>query len=583
MRKIISTILGMVLLPALISAQTIVKVQSDAPPSEGNLNNAVQAAITAGTLNNTIFELEPYGYYVLTGTIGVPAGMTLTITAPEPGTTQATAPPQVVWSGTGGLNRDYQFEVFGNINFKNFWIRAATTVGDQVGTTIVIQDDPLAVNGQKVTMENMILDYYPCPPLAGGTITVQSQRFIGDFKKVYFKNCVDPHLRYYGRAVSFPFNTTGLHTLKVEFENCTFANMGYVLMQEGGEYSDDVRFNHCTFLNVVMFPLQSGWWWKLAVTNSLFINCFMFGNNPAQTGTGDPNGGTMRIDSVARFGFTVPFTDQDRRILFANNAYYLEPWLVDWMANNDYSKQLKRERRDDEIPVPQPMLSPGTLNFFEGVGPDGKKLFPGIKKANLYDGVNPGFVKPLTDEALVKEFMWRKWFDNSDVNWACNPNNDFLGLWPLDENMSYTNQTFKTGGINGFPLGDLRWWPTEYNQWKTQRQTEYDFITNWRDQLVTSVNEISENEIPTDYVLSQNYPNPFNPTTKIEYSIPVAGNVTLKVFNTLGQEVATLFDGFLNAGKYVADFDGSKLASGVYLYKLQSNGVSISKKLVLMK
>ncbi len=114
-------------------------------------------------------------------------------------------------------------------------------------------------------------------------------------------------------------------------------------------------------------------------------------------------------------------------------------------------------------------------------------------------------------------------------------------------------------------------------------KTEYDFITNWRDQLVTSVNEISENEIPTDYVLSQNYPNPFNPTTKIEYSIPVAGNVSLKIYNTLGQEVATLFNGFQNAGKYVADFDGSKLASGVYLYKLQSNGVSISKKLVLMK
>ncbi|NMB83215.1 MAG: hypothetical protein GYA14_15510, partial [Ignavibacteria bacterium] len=115
MRKTILTILGTVLLPFLIHGQTVVKVASDNPPSEGNLNKAVTAAITAGTLNNTVFELEPYGYYVLTGTIGVPAGMTLTITAPAPGTTQATAPPQVVWSGTGGLNRDYQFEVFGNI------------------------------------------------------------------------------------------------------------------------------------------------------------------------------------------------------------------------------------------------------------------------------------------------------------------------------------------------------------------------------------------------------------------------------------------------------------------------------------
>jgi hypothetical protein len=83
--------------------------------------------------------------------------------------------------------------------------------------------------------------------------------------------------------------------------------------------------------------------------------------------------------------------------------------------------------------------------------------------------------------------------------------------------------------------------------------------------------------------LNQNYPNPFNPVTQIAYSVPVTGHVALEVFNTLGQKVVTLFDGTRKAGKYVATFDGTGIAGGVYFYRLQSEDVSITKKLVLVK
>lgn len=90
-------------------------------------------------------------------------------------------------------------------------------------------------------------------------------------------------------------------------------------------------------------------------------------------------------------------------------------------------------------------------------------------------------------------------------------------------------------------------------------------------------------ELPTGYDLSQNYPNPFNPTTNIKFSIPTSGNVSLKVYNTLGQEVATLLNEYKNAGTYQTDFNASKLSSGMYTYTLTSGNYRISKKMMLMK
>ncbi len=89
--------------------------------------------------------------------------------------------------------------------------------------------------------------------------------------------------------------------------------------------------------------------------------------------------------------------------------------------------------------------------------------------------------------------------------------------------------------------------------------------------------------LPSTYTLSQNYPNPFNPTTQIDYSVPKNSFVSLKVYNVLGQEVATLFSGMQKAGNYVATFEASRFASGVYFYRLESASFSSVKKMMLLK
>ena len=103
--------------------------------------------------------------------------------------------------------------------------------------------------------------------------------------------------------------------------------------------------------------------------------------------------------------------------------------------------------------------------------------------------------------------------------------------------------------------------------------------------------EDEEDLIINNYILDQNYPNPFNPTTKIRYSIPnVIGSetkqsqiVSLKIFDVLGKQVASLVDKEQPAGSYDVDFNSSGLTSGVYFYKLQAGSYSQTKKMLLLK
>jgi len=99
---------------------------------------------------------------------------------------------------------------------------------------------------------------------------------------------------------------------------------------------------------------------------------------------------------------------------------------------------------------------------------------------------------------------------------------------------------------------------------------------------ITSV-QADNNSIPNNFILEQNYPNPFNPSTSIRFGIPEGSNVTLKIYNTLGEEVAALVNEYLDAGTYTYRFDASNLTSGIYIYTLQAGDQIISNKMILIK
>ncbi len=99
---------------------------------------------------------------------------------------------------------------------------------------------------------------------------------------------------------------------------------------------------------------------------------------------------------------------------------------------------------------------------------------------------------------------------------------------------------------------------------------------------LTSVEPVG-NSLPESFQLSQNYPNPFNPATTIEFSVPKTGQYSIRVYNMLGQEVATVFDQEVTAGNYSTRFDGQGLASGMYVYTLRGTGVVMTKTMMLLK
>ena len=97
------------------------------------------------------------------------------------------------------------------------------------------------------------------------------------------------------------------------------------------------------------------------------------------------------------------------------------------------------------------------------------------------------------------------------------------------------------------------------------------------------VNSSESDAVPAHFGMNQNYPNPFNPTTSITYGLPEASQVSLKIYNVLGQLVATLVDERKEAGEYTAEWNAGSVPSGVYYYRLTGNTFTQTNRMILLK
>ncbi|MGD0591317.1 MAG: T9SS type A sorting domain-containing protein [Bacteroidota bacterium] len=151
----------------------------------------------------------------------------------------------------------------------------------------------------------------------------------------------------------------------------------------------------------------------------------------------------------------------------------------------------------------------------------------------------------------------------------------YLGLWTLADDYNRVNYAYLTYSLNcnfkcntnltaaaldGTVIGDTRW--------------------SWTGTVGV---ENAATQVPAKFSLDQNYPNPFNPSTNFTYELSKAGFVSVKVYDLLGREVATLVNEFKQAGSYPATWNAASFGSGVYFYKMQSGSFTATKKMILMK
>ncbi len=138
---------------------------------------------------------------------------------------------------------------------------------------------------------------------------------------------------------------------------------------------------------------------------------------------------------------------------------------------------------------------------------------------------------------------------------------------PTGSNYSYIDRNLVNGTTYNYKLVDV----------------DINGIETINTIIVTVTPSLDASFAPDAYALHQNYPNPFNPTTTITYDVQEAGHVSLKVFDVLGREVATLAYGRQNAASYTVEFDANDIASGIYFYQLKINNFTDMKKMVVVK
>jgi hypothetical protein len=347
------------------------------------------------------------------------------------------------------------------------------------------------------------------------------------------------------------------------------------------------EFNHNTMVDGCKGPVWTEQMTNAVVENNIFYNQFAVSDNEGEyygkwnyLGPGGPRVAAVfdyaPVDSqnavYAGFTFTGPDTgaaaaavEAPRKITVKNNVFFNSADLLTLYASiNDTTAVVGTNAYADSIFVPE-FMNTETAAMFANTA-----AYPNLVQSRNVVGADPGFgasIKAMDAGATGDGVGLLAWISAIRTSTATTQyfayqrsSGSALPKFPTPEftsgDLIYT-ATFTT--TDGLKMGDPYWF--------TGTQTGVKTITN----------------VPHTYSLSQNYPNPFNPSTVINFSLEKPSNVTLSIYNVLGQKVASVVNSFMQAGSYTYQFDASKLASGVYIYRIEAGTFVSAKKMILMK
>ena len=421
-------------------------------------------------------------------------------------------------------------------------------------------------------------------------------------------------------------------------ENCTVTTGGLTFLQQN-QLTDFMYINHNTIINNKKYWLLSPYHKTFFVTNNIFVNQNWVGEDTNVTNSGqDPDKyymSTINVDTNNRtngelvqdryhIADTTRFStalDLNKLIVYvSDNINYYDPLL----SSQYYNSSVYKDASINALPsyltwfgypgapfkignVPGEWMNTRTSALFAAYGPGHGGM---IEKRT--STANPGMTTPAIANAAEVDSMahWNaaQWGDTrfAAANLTSTPYiyGDYdpttlpgvisghkvdtittgkAGISKFTDLQENFAQSSNLSAIDNLPIGALMWDDAKNAAFNSA--TDYGLVVAKyiaEGGLPLAV-QPQGTGLPGTYTLSQNYPNPFNPSTVIEFSLPKASNVDLKVFNMLGQEVATLAHGSFSAGDHTVTFSAKNLASGLYFYRLTADQFSSVRKMMLLK
>ena len=344
------------------------------------------------------------------------------------------------------------------------------------------------------------------------------------------------------------------------FTHCTIS--GNASVEGGGVYclGSSPTFNS----TIIAFSDGDGVFFNLS-PECVFEYCDVFGNTISDIGFvgDDPSNGPANIGELVTTNFNSDSCDTYYNI-------FLDPMFIDTMAS-DYHLLIGSpciDAGDPDLPLdPDSSITDiGAFYFFQNNAP------------SPFDLLSPANGDTLDTLAVAME-----WTASSDPD-----PEDSIAFYRI---YIALDSTFTTGvdsqAVNateitweGLVDGQTYWWRVK--AFDTQDNGTFSNQV-WNFTSVASAVSSEEVLLPTEFALHQNYPNPFNPTTTIRYDVKQTGFVSVKIFDILGREVATLVSGTVPAGFHTATWDASSLPSGLYLCRMEAPGFEHTRKMVLLK
>ncbi|HEY9165762.1 MAG TPA: T9SS type A sorting domain-containing protein [Candidatus Kryptonia bacterium] len=610
MKKFISILaLGLFIVPISLQAQWtanvthgdttyVAAVDNTMAPVNDALSSAIMGDTTAAGARvdaNRVYVLERGMTYFNTIHIAS-TGYHLMIVG-QPATADSTLPVIQLAPNQSANYDDRVIDAYGDMTLKYVWILAWHTGGGEIWQPVYEES-----NNTNIWIDHCVFEWSQGP-----FICIQGSGTNTHLTNDLFRNSIDPGQWWAGRVI---YHIPGVTVDSLIEVNNTAENVGFGWLQTQNDSMAYYLCDHNTMVNCAKFVWLGHNFHEAYFGNNLVVNGHFtgerFNDRPGQDPDGLIYGQGLGLDTLVIGGVTTNSSDPEelaRIVHYENNATYLDTTFLYpfYAAYNDtvttglhgliQAEPIMNARTASMFTWHPHFIYKNNLEDASGTPSSDPSNTP-----TEYLGINPGFTKPMTNGPDMLTWLTAMFHGASDGYWGYDPDslqhpgidvaqnltyqysNSSGTTYPSFNDDSYpTSSPLYTGGVGGYPIGDLNWFPTKI--------AAYNAAGGWAsvDQPLLAIREVPNKVVPSNYTLGQNYPNPFNPATQINYSVPQKSYVTLKIFNVLGQEVATVFSGVLTAGNYVATFDGSKLASGVYFYRLQAGSVSIAKKMILMK